>query len=170
MNLAVAEALYDRLDNLGANVFLTRSDHSAMAGLDRVMVAQYREADLFLSIHHCGNQKSGISISCNQFGEELAQQLSDQLSKQLQCSAQPVVQTSSYPGDVSLAPSLNIDLGNLMNPSDYARASSSVNIYRTAYQLAEIIFDYVDQSNVQYQVALRTPSQTTVPDDQIAQS
>lgn len=170
LNLAVAEALYDRLDNLGANVFLTRSDHSAMAGLDRVMVAQYREADLFLSIHHCGNQKSGISISCNQFGEELAQQLSDQLSKQLQCSAQPVVQTSSYPGDVSLAPSLNIDLGNLMNPSDYARASSSVNIYRTAYQLAEIIFDYVDQSNVQYQVALRTPSQTTVPDDQIAQS
>ena len=103
-------------------------------------------------------------------GEELAQQLSDQLSKQLQCSAQPVVQTSSYPGDVSLAPSLNIDLGNLMNPSDYARASSSVNIYRTAYQLAEIIFDYVDQSNVQYQVALRTPSQTAVPDDQIAQS
>ena len=110
LDLALANALYDRLHALGANVYLTRSSHTAMAGLDRVMFSQYREADLFISIHHCTSDEPGIYVSYNNaFSGELARRISDGLSARLQRPQQDIALTSSYVGAVTLMPAISIE-------------------------------------------------------------
>lgn len=151
LNLALANALYDRLHALGANVYLTRSNHSAMAGLDRVMFAQYREADLFLSIHQCTSDEPGIHISYNNpFSAQLAQRISDGLSARLQRPQQETTLSNSYLAAVTLMPAVSIDLGSLSNASDYGSISDPVDIYRSAYQIAQDLEQFLEDAQQEY--------------------
>ncbi len=157
LNLAVARALYDRLDALGANVFLTRTSHSSMAGLDRIMFAQYRDADLFLSIHHCAQESEGILVTCNnEFSRSLAEMVSNGLSKRLQRTQHEVRGSTTYVSEVTSCPAIGIHPAYLMDASDYCSASSPVDIYRSAYQISEDVRKFLIQSNQQYQNALIT--------------
>ena len=150
----MARALYDRLRILGANVFLTRSGHETMAGLDRIMFAQYREADLFLSFHHCANEP-GISIQYNDsFSKNFAEQISTALSVRLDVPQNPVTLANTYSQGVSFCPSLTIQTGNLLDPSDYSRLVKPVNIYCTAYQMGQTLAEFVRSTNEQYAKAL----------------
>lgn len=154
LNLLMARALYDRLRILGANVFLTRSGHETMAGLDRIMFAQYREADLFLSFHHCADDP-GISIQYNDsFSKNFAEQISAALSVRLDVPQNPVTLANTYSQGVSFCPSLTIQTGNLLDPSDYSRLVKPVNIYRTAYQMGQTLEEFVRSTNEQYAKAL----------------
>lgn len=154
LNLLMARALYDRLRILGANVFLTRSGHETMAGLDRIMFAQYREADLFLSFHHCADEP-GISIQYNDsFSKNFAEQISAALSVRLDVPQNPVTLANTYSQGVSFCPSLTIQTGNLLDPSDYSRLVKPVNIYRTAYQMGQTLEEFVRSTNEQYAKAL----------------
>ena len=150
LNLLMARALYDRLRILGANVFLTRSGHETMAGLDRIMFAQYREADLFLSFHHCADEP-GISIQYNDsFSKNFAEQISDALSARLDVPQNSVTLANTYSQGVSFCPSLTVQTGNLLDPSDYSRLVKPVNIYRTAYQMGQTLEEFVRSTNEQY--------------------
>ena len=150
LNLLMARALYDRLRILGANVFLTRSGHETMAGLDRIMFAQYREADLFLSFHHCADDP-GISIQYNDsFSKNFAEQISDALSARLDVPQNSVTLANTYSQGVSFCPSLTVQTGNLLDPSDYSRLVKPVNIYRTAYQMGQTLEEFVRSTNEQY--------------------
>lgn len=161
LNLLMAHALYDRLRLLGANVFLTRSSHETMAGLDRIMFAQYREADLFLSFHHCSEQ-SGIFIQYNgSFSERFAEQMSNDLSARLNVPQNPVTLANTYSQGVSFCPSLTIHTGSMLDPADYSRMVEPVNIYRTAYQIGQTLEDFVRLTNEQYNKALLIQQEVT---------
>ena len=161
LDLALANALYDRLHALGANVYLTRSSHTAMAGLDRVMFSQYREADLFISIHHCTSDEPGIYVSYNNaFSEELARRISDGLSARLQRPQQDIALTSSYVGAVTLMPAISIDPGTLTDASDYGSVSDPVDIYRSAYQIAQDLGDFLRDAQEEYAAAVTLAQQS----------
>lgn len=160
LNLALGRALYDRLDALGANVFLTRDSHAAMAGLDRIMFAQYRDADLFLSIHHCAQDSEGILVTCNnEFSRTLAETVSAGLSKRLNRTAHPVQGSKIYVSEVTSCPAIGIHPAYLMDSSDYCSASNPVDIYRCAYQISEDVCSFLIQSNLQYQSAVSASQQ-----------
>ena len=156
----MGRALYDRLDALGANVFLTRDSHAAMAGLDRIMFAQYRDADLFLSIHHCAQDSAGILVTCNnEFSRTLAETVSAGLSKRLNRTAHPVQGSKIYVSEVTSCPAIGIHPAYLMDSSDYCSASNPVDIYRCAYQISEDVCSFLIQSNLQYQSAVSASQQ-----------
>lgn len=157
LNLALANALADRLHALGANVFMTRSNHQAMAGLDRMMFSLYREADLLISLHHCQSEEGGIQVRCNDsFSQQLAQQISDGLQARMQRPvSSPVRDTSSYLCEYSISPAVSISPGNLMEPEDYAAVSDPVEIYRCAYQIAQEVQEFLLQTAQEYETAVQ---------------
>ena len=139
LNLAMANAVADRLRSMGANVFLTRSDHSAMAGVDRIMFSQYREADFLLSLHHLAG-KSGVRVNCNNASSlDAAQKIADGLCQYLnQEMLEESALCKTYLGGVTMAPAWSVYLGDIMNPEDYADLCDPVNIYRTAVKIADL--------------------------------
>ncbi|MGJ7912256.1 SH3 domain-containing protein [Neobacillus sp. LXY-1] len=52
LTLRTAQLLYDKLKAAGANVYLTRSNDTFISLSSRVSVAQYRNADAFISLHY----------------------------------------------------------------------------------------------------------------------
>lgn len=156
LNLALANALADRLHSLGANVFMTRSNHQAMAGLDRIMFSLYREADLLISLHHCQSEEGGIAVRYNEnFSQQLAQQIADGLQARMQRPVSPPVQdTSSYLGEYSISPAVSVSPGSLMEPDDYAAVSDPVEIYRCAYQIAQEVQKFLLQTAQEYEAVV----------------
>lgn len=160
LNLALANALADRLHALGANVFMTRSNHQAMAGLDRIMFSLYREADLLISLHHCQSDEGGIVVRYNDsFSQQLAHQISDGLQERTQRPVSSLARdTSSYLCEYSVSPAVSISLGNLMEPEDYAVVSDPVEIYRCAYQISQNIQEFLLQTAQEYDTAVQMKS------------
>ena len=73
----------------------------------------------------------------------------------------PVTLANTYSQGVSFCPSLNIQTGNLLDPSDYSRLVQQVNIYRTAYQIGQTLEGFVRSTNEQYAKALLIQQEVT---------
>lgn len=151
INLAVCKLLQNRFEALGATVVLTRSDDTPISTMDRVMLAKYKEADIFLSIHQSfvpeeddGNAKSGVSIAYNHsFAKEFAQRMEKELSARLDRKIDGVIEKNDFIRQISNAPALQINLGYMTNPSEYARLCNQLEMYRSSCIITDVVLDLV---------------------------
>lgn len=177
INLAVCKILQNRLDAMGANTILTRTDDSPVSAIDRVMLAKYKEADLFISIHQSatqpnedGNLKSGISISYNnsqskKFAEEMEKQLSTRLSR----NTNGLNEKNEFIRQITMAPALKLNLGYVTNPKEYASLRDRMEMYRTSCIISDVILNFVDSTIERLPVEESLPDQPhedTVPDNE----
>lgn len=140
INLALAQAIADNLHSEGANIFLTRSDHSSMAGIDRILYSQYKDADFMVSLHHCSGIGNKLYVTCNnEFSRDIAQIISDNLAAYLGKESNEVEISQSYLTGVQMLPAISIYIGDMLDPAEYEKLTSPVNIYRTSCKIAEEI-------------------------------
>lgn len=151
ITLAYAQSLRRRLESLGAEVYLTRADDSAMDEEDRILYSAYKNADFYLSF--CGtatteNQNgwsaTGISIGYdNELSYQLGYDIYGKLADELRLEINEIFGNEPAITKVPLAKPLIISPGVLTNPLDYERMTDPVEIYRTSCVLADLLIDYL---------------------------
>ena len=120
-----------------------------MAGLDRIMFAQYRKPTSF---------SPSITVPMTGISIQVQRQLFQKLCRAnircpfctAGCATNSVTLANTYSQGVSFCPSLTVQTGNLLDPSDYSRLVKPVNIYRTAYQMGQTLEEFVRSTNEQY--------------------
>lgn len=151
ITLAYAQSLRRRLESLGAEVSLTRSDDSTMDEEDRILYSAYKDADLYLSFHGTatesnvnGQAVSGISVYYdNEMSYDLGRLLYRQLASQLKLKNNDLSSNDLSVIKVPLARAVMICPGVLTNPLDYERMTDPVEIYKTTCLISDSLIDYI---------------------------
>lgn len=151
INLAYAQNIKHRLEELGADVFLTRSDDSDIYDDDRIVYNGYKNGDFYISIHlsettsqYDAHESSGLSVYydnelSHKFGQIVYNGLSDAL----------MIEKNHFGSDdvsiikVPLAQAIVLSPGNISNPYDYERITNPTHIYKTSCELSDAILDYL---------------------------
>ena len=150
ITLAYAQSLRRRLESLGAEVYLTRSDDSTMDEYDRMLYSGYKDADFYLSFHLSetstrsdGRSEGGLSIYYdNELSSRLGYYLYNSLSSSLRLSKNRIASDVSVT-KVPLAKAVMICPGNISNPEDYERLCDPVEIYKSSCYLADALVEYL---------------------------
>ncbi len=151
INLAYAQSLRRHLEELGADVTLTRSDDSTMDEEDRTLYSAYKDADFYISFRSSstesnsdGRSQSGLSVS---FDTELASGLGNRIYRQLPellgIPANDILSSDPVITKVPLAKAVCISPGVLTNPDDYQRMTDPLEIYRSSCHLADLLIQYI---------------------------
>lgn len=151
VTLAYAHALRHRLESLGAEVALTRSDDSTMDETDRVLYSSYKDADLYLSFQmnsserqYNGWKESGLSVFYDkELSEDLGQLLYDGLCTQLRVQPNILSDTDLSVKKIPLAKAVVISLGSITNPMEYSVLTDPVKIYQSACQISDLLLQYL---------------------------
>ncbi len=151
INLAYAQSLRRRLESLGADVTLTRSDDSTMDEEDRILYSSYKDADFYICFR-CdstgsstdGRSESGLSVS---FDTDLASGLGNmifrQLSQRLDIPTNHILSNDPLITKIPLAKAVCISPGVLTNPEDLQRLCDPLEIYRSSCDLADLLIQYI---------------------------
>lgn len=153
ITLAYAQTLRRRLESLGAEVFLTRSDDSAMDGEDRILFCSYKDADFYLSFRldatdsqYNGWSEEGLSVYYDsEISHAFGGLLYEHLSAGLGIPQNAFNSTDLSILKVPLARALSICPGCISNPSDYERVTDPVQIYKTACLLSDAMIEYLNE-------------------------
>lgn len=150
ITLAYAQSLSRRLEQMGAEVYLTRADDSTMDEEDRILYSFYKDADLYLSFHGTelqdiqGTRKQqGLSVFYDSersygLGRFLYQNLSEYAplsSNQLSGDDLSVVK-------VPLAQAIQLCPGVLTDAKDYERMTDPIEIYKTTSLISDLLVEY----------------------------
>lgn len=144
LNLAICLLLEEKLEQRGAVVSLTRSTDTPINQLDRIMLGQFKEADLYLSIHHDSTQapsgEGGITLSYNDVvPPDTIEEIADRIALRLDRPLQLAQQSDDLLGAVVDFPALRLDLGNLLDPQQLPQISDPVTVLKTACTLTDEI-------------------------------
>ncbi len=145
LTLAVAQKARAYLQELGAQVYLTRQSDNGVTQADRAGLGERVKADFFLSLHFNSTAESansskstGVEIYYYTPGSSgLARNLLNQLSSQTGRKARDVYRSTYVVTRTYYAPSVLCELGFLSNPSEYEQMLSSGDIDRAAYGIAQ---------------------------------
>ncbi len=151
ITLAYVQSLRRRLESLGAEVYLTRTDDSVLDEESRILYSSYKDADFYLSFHgsstgkqYDGYSESGISVyydneMSHDLGSYLFYQMADRLNLELNHLSGSELSVTKVP----LAQALMICPGVLSNPNDYIRMTNPVDIYKSSCVLSDLLIDYI---------------------------
>ena len=151
ITLAYAQSLRRRLESLGAEVFLTRSDDSTMDEEDRILYSAYKDADFYLSFHGTETEsnedaqsQSGLSVYFdNELSYDLGRLLYQSLSSGMNIKRSNLSSEELSIIKVPLSRSVMICPGVLMNPEDYERMTDPVEIYKTSCVISDLLINYI---------------------------
>lgn len=150
LNLAICQLLEEKLEQRGAEVYLTRYSDTPINQLDRIMLGQFKEADLYLSIHHDSEKlpdgEPKISLSSNDIvSSEVIEASANRIALLLDRPVELVQQPDDLLHAVVDFPALRLDLGNLQDPEQLAQLGDPVSILRTACALTDEITRFFTQ-------------------------
>lgn len=151
LNLATAEATRKRLEQLGATVYMTRSDDSRLSYEERMDPPQELRADFYLSFHHNSTGEttdsgkvSGVIIYYHEdisaaLADNLAGSISAALGRKNNGSAQDYYRVTR----MTFAPSVLMELGFLSNPLEYEQLCDGLNLWKTADAISKAILQSI---------------------------
>lgn len=152
LNMAVANATKFRLEQLGAQVSMTRVDESVRVSLDeRTFMAQQQRPHIFLAIHHnstaLNKDLTNVRRMEAYYWESIAQSLSGHLMQRL---TQTMGRKPSDPENayyyvtrLTFAPAVLFEMGFVVNPAEYEESCDPASIYKAANGIALGIMDLV---------------------------
>ena len=151
LNLATAEATRKRLEQLGATVYMTRSDDSRLSYEERMDPPQQLRADFYLSFHHnstaettdSGNVSGVIIYYHEDIASTLASNLADCISSALGRKNNGAAQNYYRVTRMTFAPSVLMELGFLPNPLEYEQLCDGLNLWKTADAISKAIIQSI---------------------------
>ena len=151
VNLAVTQAVQYRLEQLGAQVRLTRGDDSQLSLFDRVDASTAIYPDIFLSIHHnsgvlTGDMNRARRMECYYFEDgsrPFAQALMDRLPGLIGRPGTEPEQARYYVTRQTANPAVLLEVGFMVNPLEYEECIDRLTILKTACGVAEAVVDIV---------------------------
>lgn len=151
VNLSAALACAHRLQQLGATVYLTRSDDSFFSLEQRNEMISNLYPDFFISLHQ--NSIPSTSDGNNAFGTEayyfypmgksFAQSLVNQITTSFGRKNRGAQWSYYYVTRNTMAPSVLLELGFLSNPAEYESLSDNTALWQTADAVARAILEQV---------------------------
>ncbi len=149
LNLAVALAAKQRLEQMGAVVMMTREGDTFPTLADRNRQLRQQKPDLFLSLHHNSipltkdaNEIHGVE--CYYFypsGKALAQNLADTVSRFLNRQNRGEKYNYFYVTRSDICPAVLLEIGFTPNPAEYSDCASADGIAKTAYAIGQGVQD-----------------------------
>ncbi|MDE6138616.1 MAG: N-acetylmuramoyl-L-alanine amidase, partial [Candidatus Gastranaerophilales bacterium] len=129
VNFSISQKLKTKLENAGANVFMTRNGDSDISLTNRVKTAQQQDSDIFISIHNnafpdsaAKSNRSGTSVYYfYPQSKELANKILETLTCELCMNNDKVRQESFAVIRNTDSPAILIELGYMINPEDNAK-------------------------------------------------
>lgn len=154
VNLAVAEAAKQTLEQMGATVILTRSDDTFRTLDERLEAQSIEMTDFFVSVHHNSvelvvNANESTGTECYYFyktSEELAKNLSAQVSTASNRLNREQKYGYFYVTRTTIAPSVLLETGFMVNPLEYEAITNNDVIAKTGAALAKGILDTMPNS------------------------
>ncbi len=158
LNLAVSLAAKYRLEQLGAQVTMTRVDDltedSRLTVTERNIMADGAKPDVFISIHHnsanlVGNLNNANWMECYYFeaqSEPLAKTLLDRLGPMLNREVQGPAWGRYYVTRLTFAPAVLLETGYMVNPTNYEEGSNTLTIFKTACGIARSVLDMIPEA------------------------
>ncbi|MBR5485551.1 MAG: N-acetylmuramoyl-L-alanine amidase [Oscillospiraceae bacterium] len=145
LTLAAVLATQKRLESLGADVIVTRSDDSTMSMDERMFISEAKKADFFISMHYnsiatganASNAK-GIEVYYYHdqhidFGKHMLDSLTTATGRKSRGVKFNIFRVTLN----TYAPSLLLELGFICNPVEYDDICDPQNLYQTANAVAE---------------------------------
>lgn len=153
LNLAVAQAARYRLEQLGATVYMTRTDDTQVSLDERCLMAQEKRPDLFMSIHHnsaaltsdLGDAQRMEVYYFEEIAQPFAQYLMDELGAALGRNVTEPKNDYYYVTRLSFSPAVLFEMGFVVNPQEYESACSSVDVYKSACAIARAVLEMIPQ-------------------------
>ncbi len=153
LNLAVAKATKQILQQYGATVYMTREDDSFPSLDDRRNMAKDLKPDLFIAVHHNSMDYSYDSTNargseCYYFthqSEKLAQLLCENITAATGRQNRGAFNGYYYVTRTDIAPSVLMEYSFIINPDDYAETYSDQDIYKAAFGTAMAVLKALPQ-------------------------
>lgn len=153
INLAVAQATKAILESKGADVIMTREDDSFPSLDDRRNMAKELKPDLFIAIHHNSMDYSYNSTNvrgseCYYFthqSKQLAQQLAENVTSSTGRLNRGAFNGYYYVTRTDIAPSVLMEYGFMINPSEFSTLYHNTDIYKAAYGTAQAVIKAIPQ-------------------------
>ena len=147
LNLMAAEGARQRLEQLGAEVIMMRSDDVFFTLEERLLKISEVQPDFFLSLHH---NSTVLTTDCNDWfgtecyyfypaGESFAQALTDEVCTILDRNNRGARWNYYYVTRSSLCPAALLELGFVVSPADYESISDNTNLWLTADAIARAV-------------------------------
>lgn len=156
VNLAIAVALRDQLQELGANVYMTRSDDTFVTLGERSRIANRMGADFFVSVHSDSTRNRSISGSTVYYHKQISscRALAHSIAARLE--AMGSIPTKGIRSDSVLynsglsvlrnsqMVSVLVECGYMTNLGDVTKLVQSAMQQRIAQSIADGLRDYVE--------------------------
>lgn len=147
LNLMAAEGARQRLEQLGAEVIMMRSDDVFFTLEERLLKISEVQPDFFLSLHH---NSTVLTTDCNDWfgtecyyfypsGKDFAEALTDEVCTILDRNNRGAYWNYYYVTRSSLCPSALLELGFVVSPADYESISDNTNLWLTADAIARAV-------------------------------
>ena len=147
LNLAAAQAVQQRLQQLGATVVMSRTDDTFLTLSERNQLLRSTKPDIFISLHHNSidlardvNEIRGVECYYfNPSGTTLAQNLSNLLSSATQRNNRGAKYNYFYVTRSDICPAVLLEIGFTPNPAEYASCVSAESLAKTGYTVGKAI-------------------------------
>ncbi len=149
LNLAVSQKARTYLQELGAQVYLTRQSDNGATLADRAGLGEKIKTDFFVSVHinsTAESANSGKSTGVEVYyytsaSSTLAHNLLNQLSGHTGRKARNVYRSTYVVTRTYYAPSVLCELGFMSNPAEYEEMLTAKDIDKAAYAIAQGILN-----------------------------
>lgn len=152
INLAAAIAVQKRLESLGAEVVMMRTEEEDVSMNDRMTMTRKADADFFVSLHSNsagyevnGNKTSGTEVyyyfgSSKRFAALAAQKAAGYTGRQARGA-----KFSNYRVTLNtFCPSILVEMGFVTNPEEYDSMTSKQGIFKLANAIGDSIVEALD--------------------------
>lgn len=147
LNLMAAQGAQQRLEQLGAEVIMIRSDDTFFSLDERLLKISEVQPDFFLSLHH---NSTVLTTDCNDWfgtecyyfypsGESFAKALTDEVCTTLDRNNRGALWNYYYVTRSSLCPAALLELGFVVSPADYESVSDNTSLWLTADAIARAV-------------------------------
>ncbi len=152
INLNAALYLKAQLENLGATVYMTRTDDSYSVLDDRLRWIETVDPDLLLSVHHNSvaetvdaNKTSGMEIYYyTDRSKELAEMILEDLDGNSNRPMKQAYNSYYYITRIDSAPAMLLELGYTPNPSECEDICSSFQMIKQSITIANSVVKYFE--------------------------
>lgn len=153
VNLAVANAIKNRLELLGATVYMTREDDSTMSLTDRAIFTTDKLPHVSISTHH--NSLAETADANKAYGVEgyyfygISKDLSDTMLKYVTAATGRKYRVSWQANYIvtkyNYAKSMLLEIGYLPNAMEYERIVDDMEMFRTACGVSSALIELVSR-------------------------
>jgi len=146
-NLATAVALQKKLELLGAEVIMLRESDATLDLNSRMAAAQAERVDFLISLHSNSVGFSSTASKANgvevYYYEAISKSLAQNISSGIAGTTGRTARGAKYSNFImtlnSYAPSVLVEMGFMLNPSDFDSMCSKQGIYNTVTTISDSI-------------------------------